>query len=136
MAYSSAKTHGKTARLEKNATAVDYIESWDLNVSVDMAEASRQGQNHKEVVAGQYGYSSSVAGHCVMGNTEQKALHDACLAGTNLDDMKWLINGSTEGWDAAGAYVNTMSISANRGDNVKINFGLQGNGALTLSDSQ
>ena len=71
-----------------------------------------------------------------MGNTEQKALHDACLAGTKLTDMKWLINGSTEGWGSAGCYVNSMAISANRGSKVGINFGITGSGALSISDAQ
>jgi len=136
MAYTSTPTHGKTARAEKNDVAIDHIMSWDLNVDVDMADISRQGQSAKENLPGQYGWNSSIQGHCAMGNTEQKAMHDACIAGTNLTDLKWLINGSTEGWNGAGAYVNSMSISANQSDKVGINFGIAGNGALSISDSQ
>jgi len=138
MAYTSTPTHGKTARAEKNDTAIDYVGEWSLNFNLDMADHSRQGQSWKEGTPGQAGGTGSLRGSCVLGNTEQKALHDNLVTatpGTKLTDMKFLVDGSTEGW-SGNLYVTSMVVSAGVGDVVTIAFDFQLDGAWSVSDSQ
>lgn len=138
MAYTSTPTHGKVARMEKNNVAIDYIGEWQAQFNLDMADASRQGQQWKEGIPGQGGWSGSFSGSCVLGNTEQKALHDNLVTatpGTKLTDMKLLINGSSEGWNG-NMYITNINVSAGVGGLVTLNFSFQGDGAPTLSDAQ
>ena len=138
MAYSTTPKHGKVARLEKDDVAVDFTSGWNLNFSVDMADTSRQGQNWKNGLPGQGGFTGDMSGHLVLGNTEQKALHDALVAavpGTKLTGIKWLIDGSTEGW-SGDCYVTNYSVNAQVGDKVAVTIQFQGDGAPTLSDAQ
>lgn len=137
MGYSTTPIHGKTARVEATTDVVmDFTQSWDLNANMDLADISKQGVAYKEKLPGQYDHTSSINCHCVMGDTGQKALHDAMLLGTKITAMKWLPNGSTEGWDSSGGYIASMSINAGLGDKVGINFNYQGSGTLAISDSQ
>ena len=76
MAYTSTPTHGKTARIEKNNVAIHFTDGWTLDTSLDMADVSKQGQQWKEGLPGQGGWSGSMSGFLVLGNTEHKALHD------------------------------------------------------------
>lgn len=138
MAYTSTPTHGKTARVEKNNVAVDFGDGWSIDFGVDMSDISRQGQNWKESLPGLANWSGSFSGQLVLGNTEQKALHDNLVTatpGTKLTDMKFLINGSTEGWNG-NVYVTGVQVSATIGDKVSVTVNFQGDGAPTLSDSQ
>lgn len=138
MAYTSTPTHGKTFRVEKGNTAVDYIGNTNLNFDLDMADISRQGQHWKEGIPGQASGKFSFAGSAVLGNTEQKALHDNLVTatpGTKLTDVKFLINGSTEGW-SGNVYITSMVVSSSVGDKVSIQFSGQLDGAAALSDGQ
>jgi len=138
MSYTTTPTHGKVARLEKNDVAVDYIGGWNLNFAIDMAPQERQGQNWKDNTPGQASWAGDFKGHCVLGNTEQKALHDnlgTASPGTKLTDMKFLIDGSTEGWNG-DIYINNINVSAPVGGHVDISFTFVGSGAPSLSDSQ
>ena len=138
MAYTTTPTHGKTARLEKNDVAVDYIGAWNLNFNLDLAAVERQGQDWKENNAGQGSWGGDFKGHCVLGNTEQKALHDNLVTatpGTKLTDMKFLIDGSTEGWNG-DIFIASINASAPVGGNVDLAFTFVGDGAPTVSDAQ
>ena len=138
MTYTATPTHGKVARLEKSDTAVDYIGEWNLDVHLDMAGIERQGQQWKTALPGQAGWSGSCKGQAVLGNTEQKALHDNLVTatpGTKLTDMKFLINGSTEGWNG-NLFVTSIKVAADVGGLVSIDMTFQGDGALSVSDSQ
>ena len=138
MAFSSTPTHGKTARSEKGNTAIDYMGEWTLNFNLAMADTSRQGQSWTEGLPGQASGTGSINGSAVLGNTQQKALHDNLVTatpGTKLTDMKFLINGSTEGWNG-NLYVISMPVSAGVGDRVTLQFDFQMDGAWSVSDSQ
>ena len=138
MAYTSTPTHGMVSRLEKGDTAVDYIGSWDLDVNLDMAAQERQGQRWKGHTPGQAGWSGHCKGHAVLGNIQQKALHDNLITatpGTKLTDMKWLINGSIEGWHG-NCYVTNIKVTAPVNGHVDIDITFLGDGAPSVSDSQ
>lgn len=138
MAYSTTVTHGKTARTEKNDVAVDFTTDFSLDTALDLADSSRQGQHWKEAIPGMAGMTGTIEMYLVLGNTEQKALHDNIITatpGTLLTDVKFLINGSTEGW-SGDFYVTGFGTSAGIGDNVKASVSVTLNGAPTLSDAQ
>jgi len=138
MTYTSTPTHGKVARLEKGDTAVDYIGEWNLEFNLDMATQERQGQHWKNHSPGQAGWGGSARGHAVLGNTQQKALHDNLVTatpGTKLTDMKFLIDGSAEGW-SGDLYVTSIKIGAGVTGIVSIDMTFMGDGEPTLSDQQ
>lgn len=137
MAYNTVPFHGKLCRVEKNDVAMEYSDGWSLDVSLDMADISRQGQEWKEGLPGQAGWSGSFSGHLVLGNTEQKAFLDNLVAatpGTKLTDVKFLLDASTNAF-TGDLYLTGFSINPAVGDKVGFTFNFQGDGALTPTDS-
>lgn len=138
MAYTATPIHGKTARAEKNNTAIDFTTGFSLDFSLDMADASRQGQSWKEAIPGMAGATGSLEIITVLGDVGQKALVDNIIAatpGTLLTDIKFLLNGSTEGF-SGNFYVTGFSVSTTIGDVIKSTVPVQLNGAPSLSDGQ
>ena len=137
MAYNTTPFHGKLHRVEKNDVATDYEIEVTLNVALDMANASRSGQDWKEGTPGMASWSGQMSMFFVAGNTEQKAFMDNIIAappGTKLTDVKLLLDGSTNAF-TGDIYITGFSITQNLGDDVKCTFPFQGNGALSLTDA-
>lgn len=134
MAFNTTPFHGKVCRVEKNNVSMDYSKGWSLSVSLDMADASRAGQNWKEALPGQAGWNGSFEVYFVAGNTEQKAFFDNLVAatpGTELTDVKFLLDGETNAF-AGNIYITGMSVNAAMGGVVSATVNFQGDGALTL----
>ncbi|MHB8772961.1 MAG: hypothetical protein ACYC7J_18355 [Syntrophales bacterium] len=137
MAYNSTPFHGKICRVEKNGTKMEYSLGWSLNINLDMADASRAGQNWKEALPGQAGWSGSLEMHCTLGNTEQKAFFDNIVnaaPGTKLTDVKFLLDADTNAFNG-DLYITGISIPTTFGGVVKATVNFQGNGAVALSDA-
>lgn len=137
MAYNTTPFHGKVARIEKNNVAADYSVSWSLNVALDMADASRQGQNWKEALPGMAGASGTMEYMLVLGNTEQKAFVDNLVTaapGTKLTDIKFLLDASTNAF-TGNIYVTGLNVNTTIGDVVKGSFPFQVDGALSVTDA-
>lgn len=137
MAYNTTPFHGKDCRVEKNNVAMDYSENWNIDVTGDMADISRQGQDWKEGLPGQFSWAGSFGGQFVAGNTEQKAFFDNIIAaapGTKLTDVKFLLDGSTNAF-TGNIYITGFSINPGVGDKVTFTINFQGDGALSLTDS-
>ncbi len=137
MAYNTTPFHGKACRVEKGDTATEYTEGWSIDVSLDMDDISRQGQNWKEGIPGLAGWSGQFSAQAVMGNTEQKAFLDNLITatpGTKLTDVKFLLDGSTNAY-TGDLYITNYSIGTNVSGKVVHTFNFQGNGALTITDS-
>jgi len=137
MAFNTTPFHGKVARIEKNDVPVDYSIGWSLDVSLDMDDASRQGQDWKEHIPGLAGASGTMEYNLVLGNTEQKALVDNIVTaspGTKLTDIKFLLDGSTNAF-TGDIYVTGLNVPANIGGIVKGSFPFVLDGALTVTDS-
>ena len=135
MAYTSTPTHGKTARVEKNNVAVDFTSGWNLRIGKSMADKTSQGDTWESQTHGILNATGDFSGRLVLGNTEQKAIYDAMIAGSTLTDVKLLIDGSTEGW-SGNIDITDFSVNAQIGDNILFTASWKNNGALTLSDSQ
>jgi len=137
MAYNSTPFHGKVARVEKNNVKVEFTDGWNLDVVLDMADASRQGQDWKEALPGQAGWSGSFSGQLVLGNTEQKAFVDNIIAstpGAKLTDVKFLLDSDTNAF-TGDIYLTGFHPGGTVGDKFAFSFDFQGNGALSLTDS-
>ncbi len=138
MAYSTTPFHGKVCRVEKNNVVMDYSKGWSLNVNLDMADASRVGQNWKEAIPGQAGWSGSFEIYAVLGNTEQKAFFDNIVTatpGTKLTDVKFLLDATTNGY-SGNVYITSVAVNAAMGGVVSATVNFQGDGAITMSDAQ
>ena len=137
MAYNTTPFHGKVARIEKNDVAADYSVGYSLDVSLDMADASRQGQNWKESLPGLAGASGTMEYMLVLGNTEQKALVDNLITatpGVKLTDIKFLLDGSTNAF-TGDIFVTGFSVNTTIGDVVKGSFPFVLDGALAVTDA-
>lgn len=137
MAYNTTPFHGKSARVEKNNTAMDFSEGWNIDVTLEMADISRQGQDWKEGLPGQGSWSGSFSGQLVLGNTEQKAFVDNLITatpGTKLTDVKFLLDGATNAF-TGNIYITGFSMSPGVGDDATFTFNFQGDGALSVTDS-
>ena len=137
MAYNTTPFHGKTARIEKNDTAMDFSSGWNIDVALDMGDSSRQGQSWKEGLPGQAGWSGSFSGHLVLGNTEQKAFVDNLVTatpGTKLTDVKFLLDGSTNAF-TGNIYITGFHPGGTKDGVFDFTFDFHGDGALSVTDS-
>jgi hypothetical protein len=60
---------------------VGYLVDWSLNVTLDMADCSRMGQQWKEALPGQAGASGSANGYFIGGESLLHCLQEAIAAG-------------------------------------------------------
>lgn len=137
MAFNTTPFHGKVARIEKNEVAVEHSVGYSLDVALDMADASRQGQHWKEFVPGMAGATGTMEYSLILGNTEQKALVDnliTAVPGTKLTDIKFLLDGSTNAF-TGDIYVTGLNVNTTIGDVVKGSFPFTVNGALAVTDA-
>lgn len=137
MAYNTTPFHGKICQVEKNGTKMGYSKGWNISVSLDMADASRVGQNWKEALPGQASWNGSFEMYFVAGNTEQKAFMDNLITaapGTKLTDCKFLLDADGNAF-TGNIFITGMSIPANMGGVVVSTVNFQGDGALTLTDA-
>jgi hypothetical protein len=137
MAYNSAPFHGKVCRVEKNNVVMDYNKGWSLNVNLDMADASRVGQNWKEALPGQAGWSGSFEIYAVLGNTEQYAFFNNIVTatpGTKLTDVHFNLDSTANHYEG-NIFVTGISMNATIGGIVSATVNFQGDGALTLANA-
>jgi len=135
MAGNTVPIHGRVCRIDDGGSLIDYSVDWNISVSVDMADASRQGQTWKESLAGQAGWTGSMTFHFVAGNTEQKALLDNIVTaspGTKLTDIKFMLE-DTSDYFAGDLFLSSLATSATVGDTVNVSFDFTGDGALALT---
>ena len=135
MAGNTVPIHGRVCRIDDGGSLIDYSVDWNISVSVDMADASRQGQTWKESLAGQAGWTGSMTFHFVAGNTEQKALLDNIVTaspGTKLTDIKFMLE-DTDDYFAGNLFLSSLATSATVGDTVNVSFDFTGDGALALT---
>jgi hypothetical protein len=137
MAFNTTPIHGKKCRIEKNDVKMEYSDGWNIDVSGEMADASRQGQDWKEGLPGQYGWTGSFVASFVPGNTEQKAFIDniiATIPGTKLTDVKFLLDADTNAF-TGDIFLTGFSINTGIGDKVGYTINFQGDGELELVDT-
>jgi hypothetical protein len=137
MAYNTTPFHGKVCRVEKNNVVMDYSKGWSLNVNLDMADASRVGQNWKEALPGQAGWSGSFEIYATLGNTEQYAFFNNIVTaapGTKLTDVHFNLDTTANHFEG-NVFITGISINATIGGVVSATVNFQGDGALTLANA-
>lgn len=135
MAGNTTPIHGKVCRVEKDSVNMEFTDGWTINVTLDMADKSRQGQNWKEALPGQASWDGSFSGQAVMGNTEQKAIFDNIITptpGTKLTDMEFTLEDSGD-YLSGNLYITGVGIDARVGDIVKFTVNFQGDAVLSLT---
>jgi hypothetical protein len=137
MAYKTTPQHGKDAQFEVGGTVIGFENSWSLNISRDTSSIDRKGQDAKEVMVGQYGFSGTISVHFVPGDSVQIALVTAFLNGTEITNGKFRLDASgTSGNVLKGSFfINSMPISSPIGDKVSCQFGIVGNGVIAISNA-
>jgi len=136
MAYNTTPFHGKVCRVEKNNVVMDYSKGWSASVNLDMADASRSGQNWKEGLPGQAGWSGSFEIYAVLGNTEQVAFFNNLITaapGTKLTDTQFNLDATTNAL-RGNIFITGISINATMAGVVSATVSFQGDGAANISD--
>ena len=135
MAGNTTPIHGKVCRVEKNTVVMEWTEGWSITVTLDVADISRQGQDWKENLPGQAGWSGSFSGSFVAGNTEQKAILDNIVTatpGTKLADMEFNLE-DTGDYLSGNLYITGVTIDGRVGDKTLFTVNFIGDGALSLT---
>jgi len=127
--------HGKVARFEKDSTAMDYTEGWEISAELDLDEITSQGDDWKTHVAGCAGWSGKV--DCIFdpSNTEQKALMDNIVAatpGTKLTDIEFNLEDSGD-YFSGNLFITSFPVTTSVGGKVTCSFNFVGDGALSLT---
>lgn len=130
--------HGMIARTEKNSVVMDFTEGWEINVELEMASKSRQGQTWKEILPGQAGWSGSIAAQLVLANTEQAALLANLVTatpGTKLTDMNFNLEDQND-YFSGDLYITGMAVTSRLADGtIKVSWPFQGDGALAINSA-
>nr|BDD47298.1 hypothetical protein 1 [bacterium] len=135
MAHATTPTHGKTCRVEKNGTEMDFTSGWTIHSAVDLAEVARQGQDWKGRLPGQGEWNGTFGGQLVLGNTEQKAIVDNIInatPGTKLTDMEFNLD-SASNYFSGDIYIQSLDISAPVGGVLDFNVNFVGDSAISLT---
>lgn len=135
MAGNETPIHGKKCRIDKGGVLIDFSVDWSINVSVDMADASKQGADWKNSLAGQAGATGSMNFHFVAGNPEQKALMDNIICatpGTLLTDVKFMLEDSGD-YFSGNVFLNGFAVPTSVGDTVNCSFDVTIDGELSLT---
>lgn len=142
MAGNTVPIHGKICRTAYgtagSGTNVDYTEGWDLEVTLDMEDISRQGQHWKEFLPGQTEWSGSFSGQLVFGNTEQNTIITNLITatpGTKLTGATALAFHfeDTGDWLSGDSYIIGIPFTTSVGGKVVFTVNFQGTGVLTLT---
>lgn len=139
MALNTTPIHGKVCRIAYGTagagTNIADTNGWTLNMTRDMADASAQGDGAKKSLSGQYGWTAGFNGSLCLGNTQQKAVHDAMLSGavlTGATALEFVLDAAAN-YYTGDCYAQSFQITSAINDIVKFTASLQGTGALTLA---
>ena len=137
MAYSAIPFHGKVCLVEWEATVIAYQKGWNISVNLDMADASRSGQNWKEALPGQAGWSGSFEMYMVPGNAQQILVYNNLIIaapGVKITGSKFLQDIDTNAFTGS-FFVTGISINATMGGVASATVNFQGDGALAQTDA-
>ena len=139
MAHSSTPIHGKICRIAYGTagagTNIAETGGWTLNMQRGSADSSAQGNAFQSSLPGQYGWSASLNVSLCLGNTQQKAVHDAMISGailTGATALEFVLDAAAN-YYTGDCYVESFNITTSVGDIVKASINLKGTGAITLA---
>lgn len=139
MAHASTPTHGKVCRTAYGTagagTNIAETSGWTLNMQRGSADSSAQGNAFQSSLPSQYGWSASLNVSLCLGNTQQKAVHDAMISGailTGATALEFVLDAAAN-YYTGDMYCESFNITASIGDIVKAAVNLKGTGAITLT---
>lgn len=142
MAWPTVPVHGRLARVTVSGTAIDYTSDWSLSWSRDVATVQRQGQDYKDSVGGQAGFTITLNGPFV-NSSELKSLMamaistngaTAYLASTGSTVYKFCFDTTANAINCPGGIILTgMNITAAVGDVIRASYSFTGSGAVEFS---
>lgn len=138
MAFSSTPIKGHNARISDGNVAVGYTTGWSINVTADMSDASRQGQNWKEFLGAQVSWTGSMEMHLVLGNAYQKVFIDNILAGTcvEITDVRFCTDAALANAFYGNIFITGFNTAPSvSGGIVSCSVNFQGSGALAVESS-
>lgn len=118
---------------------VGYIIDWSLNVTLDMADASRMGQQWKESLPGQAGGSGSANGYFIASETLLNCLQESIAAGDKYFLLQLFTYDPDQ--DQTGDHYNawvtftSFSLSGDIGSVVKEQVNFQIYGMISFTDN-
>ena len=127
--------HGKVASILKNDVAAGSRIGFELNVELDMDDASVQGNDWKNHLPGMAGASGKMDFILDPSNTEQKALIDNIVAatpGTKLTDVEFALE-DTDDYFSGDIFLTSFATVANISGKVTGSFNFVVDGALSLT---
>ncbi len=139
MAHSSTPIHGKVCRIAYGTAGagVNIAETsgWTGTIQRGSADASAQGNAFQSSLPNQYGWSFNLNGSLCLGNTQQKAVHDAMISGailTGATALEFVLDAAAN-YYTGDMYAESFNITSSVGDVVKFTCSLKGTGAITLT---
>lgn len=127
--------HGKVASIKKDSVAAGSRVGFELEVSLDLDDASVQGEDWKKYLPGMAGATGTMNYHLDPSDTVQAALLANIIAatpGTLLEDVVFELEDSGD-YFSGDLYVTGFSTSANISGKVTGSFPFTINGALSLT---
>jgi len=127
VALNTTPFHGKVCRILKAGTNLEYNIDWNINVTLEISDGKRMGQEWKEGYPGWTEWSGSFQGSFVPGNTEQKAFFDDILdsAFSVFTDVQFILDDVTN-WLAGSFHINHLSVTVNTDEVVKFKIDFKG----------
>lgn len=118
--------------LESGLEKVGYLFNWSFSVNLDMADASRMGEDWKEALPGQAGFNGSIGGYFI-GNASFFEIFEDGADGTQEFHLLELFNydpdqDQTGDHFIAWATINGLNVNAPLNEVVKESVTFQGNG--------
>ena len=135
MAHTTVPFHGKVCMVYVEGTDMEYEKGWTLNVVLDMADASRAGQEWKEGLPGQAGWSGSFEIYHAAANTEQAVIFDnliTAVPGTRLDGSRFVLDVAAN-YYSGNLFITGITINATMADVASASVNFQGTGVLALT---
>lgn len=130
---------GRYASIKIGSTLVENLGRWTLNIKMDEIDTSVFGSVWGKKIPGMQSWTATVEGFYDPGDTNgQKALHDAAVAATKLQNIMFYID-STSAWQpatddetAAGAYISAIDINHDKAGVAAITMNIIGYGKIKL----
>lgn len=147
MAYPTTPISGKIARMGLGtvassaaaSTMIDYSSRWSINWTKDAHVFGRQGQEYKEAVPGQAGFTGS--GEFIFVNSgEQATLHGLCITTDatvalttgplSTRVFKFFFDTTHNYLSSSGILITGVTYDAPVGDVIRTSFTFQGSGPI------
>ena len=135
MAHTTVPFHGKVCMVYVEGTNMEYEKGWTLNVTLDMADASRAGQQWKEGLPGQAGWSGSFEMYHAAANAQQLVIFQRIISatpGTVLAASRFVLDVAAN-YYSGSFYITGCSINATMGGIASASVNFQGTGVLALT---